>query len=57
MDVGSGCGDGSRQWHSVLVLNGRKWHRIGWDEGHDGCNDQVEKTKNDGSKCQPSNDV
>ena len=50
--AGSGCGDGSRPLRSVLAQIGRTWHRIGWVEGQDGCDDQVEKTKNGGSKCQ-----
>ena len=33
MDVGSGCGDGSRSWHSVRAQIGRTWPRIGWDGG------------------------
>ena len=52
MDVGSGCGDGSRPSRSVC------WYRLnergsGSDgEGQDGCDDQVEKTKDVGSNCQ-----
>ena len=33
MDVGSGCGDGSRPLRSVLAQTGRTWHRIGWRGG------------------------
>ena len=53
MDVGSGCGAESRPSRSVC------WYRLnerdpGSDgvEGQDGCDDQVEKTKDVGSNCQ-----